>query len=47
MTGAEDVDPATIERPAIPAGRPGSAHEIAAASTSDESTGTWGTWDTR
>ena len=31
MTGAEDVDPATIERPGIPAGRPGNAHEIAAA----------------
>ena len=31
MTGAEDVDPTQIERPAIPAGRPGSAHEIAAA----------------
>jgi NAD(P)-dependent dehydrogenase (short-subunit alcohol dehydrogenase family) len=31
MTGAEDVDPATIERPAIPAGRPGDAREIAAA----------------
>jgi NAD(P)-dependent dehydrogenase (short-subunit alcohol dehydrogenase family) len=31
MTGNEDVDPATIERPGIPARRPGSAHEIAAA----------------
>jgi NAD(P)-dependent dehydrogenase (short-subunit alcohol dehydrogenase family) len=31
MTGAEDVDPRTLERPGIPAGRPGSAHEIAAA----------------
>jgi NAD(P)-dependent dehydrogenase (short-subunit alcohol dehydrogenase family) len=31
MTGNEDVDPKTIERPGIPAGRPGSAHEIAAA----------------
>lgn len=30
MTGAEDADPRTIERPAIPARRPGSAHEIAA-----------------
>ena len=30
MTGAEDVDPHTEERPGIPAGRPGSAHEIAA-----------------
>jgi NAD(P)-dependent dehydrogenase (short-subunit alcohol dehydrogenase family) len=31
MTGNEDVDPHTVERPGIPAGRPGSAHEIAAA----------------
>jgi NAD(P)-dependent dehydrogenase (short-subunit alcohol dehydrogenase family) len=31
MTGNEDVDPATIDRPGIPAGRPGHAHEIAAA----------------
>src|SRR3954452_3623271 len=31
MTGNEDVDPSTIERPGIPARRPGSAHEIAAA----------------
>jgi NAD(P)-dependent dehydrogenase (short-subunit alcohol dehydrogenase family) len=31
MTGAEDVDPTTIRRPTIPVGRPGSAHEIAAA----------------
>ena len=31
MTGAEDVDPATLERPQIPAGRPGSAREVAAA----------------
>jgi NAD(P)-dependent dehydrogenase (short-subunit alcohol dehydrogenase family) len=31
MTGAHDEDPATIERPGIPKGRPGSAHEIAAA----------------
>src|SRR5918998_5220865 len=30
MTGAEDVDPHTEERPAIPAGRPGDAREIAA-----------------
>ena len=30
MTGNEDVDPATIERPAIPMGRPGDAHEMAA-----------------
>ena len=31
MTGAEDEDPSTLERPAIPAGRPGDAREIAAA----------------
>jgi NAD(P)-dependent dehydrogenase (short-subunit alcohol dehydrogenase family) len=31
MTGAHDEDPASIERPRIPLGRPGSAHEIAAA----------------
>src|SRR4051794_36978345 len=31
MTGNEDVDPQTVDRPGIPAGRPGSAHEIAAA----------------
>lgn len=31
MTGAHDVDPHTLERPAIPAGRPGHAREIAAA----------------
>jgi NAD(P)-dependent dehydrogenase (short-subunit alcohol dehydrogenase family) len=31
MTGNEDVDPNTVDRPGIPAGRPGSAHEIAAA----------------
>jgi NAD(P)-dependent dehydrogenase (short-subunit alcohol dehydrogenase family) len=31
MTGAEDEDPAAIERPGIPAGRPGHAHEIASA----------------
>ena len=30
MTGAEDVDPRTEERPGIPAGRPGDAREIAA-----------------
>src|SRR5918999_6427199 len=30
MTGAHDVDPHTIERRAIPAGRPGDAREIAA-----------------
>ncbi|HYF26025.1 MAG TPA: SDR family oxidoreductase [Baekduia sp.] len=29
MTGNEDVDPATVERPAIPARRPGEAFEIA------------------
>jgi NAD(P)-dependent dehydrogenase (short-subunit alcohol dehydrogenase family) len=31
MTGNEDVDPRTVERPGIPAGRPGHAYEIAAA----------------
>jgi len=31
MTGAEDEDPHAISRPAIPAGRPGDAREIAAA----------------
>jgi NAD(P)-dependent dehydrogenase (short-subunit alcohol dehydrogenase family) len=31
MTGAEDVDPGTQERPGIPLGRPGHAAEIAAA----------------
>jgi NAD(P)-dependent dehydrogenase (short-subunit alcohol dehydrogenase family) len=31
MTGAEDEDPAQIERPGIPAGRPGHAREIASA----------------
>src|SRR3954454_13065511 len=31
MTGAEDEDPASIERPKIPAGRPGHAREIASA----------------
>ena len=30
MTGAEDVDPATTDRPGIPLGRPGNAHECAA-----------------
>jgi NAD(P)-dependent dehydrogenase (short-subunit alcohol dehydrogenase family) len=30
MTGAEDTDPATIERPNLPLGRPGHAREIAA-----------------
>jgi NAD(P)-dependent dehydrogenase (short-subunit alcohol dehydrogenase family) len=29
MTGNEDIDPATISRPAITAGRPGAAYEIA------------------
>jgi NAD(P)-dependent dehydrogenase (short-subunit alcohol dehydrogenase family) len=31
MTGNQDVDPGTIERPGIPLGRPGHASEIAAA----------------
>jgi NAD(P)-dependent dehydrogenase (short-subunit alcohol dehydrogenase family) len=31
MTGNEDVDPETVGRPGIPLGRPGHAHEIAAA----------------
>ncbi|MBA3329122.1 MAG: SDR family oxidoreductase [Solirubrobacterales bacterium] len=31
MTGNEDVDPHTLQRPAIPAGRPGDAREIAEA----------------
>jgi NAD(P)-dependent dehydrogenase (short-subunit alcohol dehydrogenase family) len=31
MTGAEDEDPARIERPGIPVGRPGHAREIASA----------------
>jgi NAD(P)-dependent dehydrogenase (short-subunit alcohol dehydrogenase family) len=31
MTGAHDEDPAQIERPGIPAGRPGHAREVAAA----------------
>jgi NAD(P)-dependent dehydrogenase (short-subunit alcohol dehydrogenase family) len=31
MTGNEDVDPQTVDRPGIPAGRPGHANEIAAA----------------
>ncbi|MDQ3876466.1 MAG: SDR family oxidoreductase [Actinomycetota bacterium] len=30
MTGAEDVDPRTIDRPAIPTRRPGDANEVAA-----------------
>src|SRR6185436_2712687 len=30
MTGNEDVDPSTVSRPGIPAGRPGDAREIAA-----------------
>jgi NAD(P)-dependent dehydrogenase (short-subunit alcohol dehydrogenase family) len=29
MTGAHDQDPGEAERPALPAGRPGNAHEIA------------------
>ncbi len=31
MTGNEDVAPEAVDRPAIPAGRPGNAHEMAAA----------------
>jgi NAD(P)-dependent dehydrogenase (short-subunit alcohol dehydrogenase family) len=31
MTGAEDEEPASEERPALPVGRPGNAHEIAEA----------------
>ena len=30
MTGNEDVDPVTVRRPGIPAGRPGDANEVAA-----------------
>jgi NAD(P)-dependent dehydrogenase (short-subunit alcohol dehydrogenase family) len=30
MTGNEDVDPTTVHRPGIPAGRPGDANEVAA-----------------
>jgi NAD(P)-dependent dehydrogenase (short-subunit alcohol dehydrogenase family) len=30
MTGADDVDPSEEERPGLPLGRPGKAHEIAA-----------------
>ena len=30
MTGNEDVEPSAVDRPAIPAGRPGDAREIAA-----------------
>jgi NAD(P)-dependent dehydrogenase (short-subunit alcohol dehydrogenase family) len=30
MTGNEDVDPRALERPGIPAGRPGDANEVAA-----------------
>ena len=30
MTGHEDVDPLTVERPGIPLGRPGDAREVAA-----------------
>ncbi|MPZ72987.1 MAG: SDR family oxidoreductase [Nitriliruptorales bacterium] len=33
MTGNEDVDPRRVDRRGIPAGRPGNAHEIAAAIT--------------
>jgi NAD(P)-dependent dehydrogenase (short-subunit alcohol dehydrogenase family) len=31
LTGAEDVDPRSVARPGIPAGRPGDAREVAAA----------------
>ena len=31
MTGNEDVDPREVERPSVPAGRPGDAREIASA----------------
>jgi NAD(P)-dependent dehydrogenase (short-subunit alcohol dehydrogenase family) len=31
MTGAHDEDPGAEERPALPADRPGNAHEIAEA----------------
>jgi NAD(P)-dependent dehydrogenase (short-subunit alcohol dehydrogenase family) len=31
ITGAHDEDPATEKRPALPAGRPGNAHEVAEA----------------
>jgi NAD(P)-dependent dehydrogenase (short-subunit alcohol dehydrogenase family) len=31
MTGAHDDDPSEHDRPALPAGRPGNAHEVAAA----------------
>ena len=31
MTGHDDVDPATVQRPGIPVGRPGHAAEVAAA----------------
>jgi NAD(P)-dependent dehydrogenase (short-subunit alcohol dehydrogenase family) len=30
MTGNEDVDPRTVDRAGIPAGRPGDANEVAA-----------------
>jgi NAD(P)-dependent dehydrogenase (short-subunit alcohol dehydrogenase family) len=30
MTGNEDVDPRTVDRPGIPMGRPGDANEVAA-----------------
>jgi NAD(P)-dependent dehydrogenase (short-subunit alcohol dehydrogenase family) len=30
MTGNEDVDPFAIERPGVPAGRPGDGNEVAA-----------------
>jgi NAD(P)-dependent dehydrogenase (short-subunit alcohol dehydrogenase family) len=31
MTGQEDVDPSSVDRPALPVGRPGHADEVAAA----------------
>jgi NAD(P)-dependent dehydrogenase (short-subunit alcohol dehydrogenase family) len=31
MTGAEDEDPTSVDRPALPARRPGNAHEVAEA----------------
>src|SRR3954464_424087 len=30
MTGQEDVDPHTVQRPGVPLGRPGDAREVAA-----------------
>ena len=40
MTGNEDVDPSTVDRPAIPLGRPGDANEVAAVITQLCSPGT-------